>query len=135
VPGLWNRARTTQALPGRRPALCRTGPKPVSEYPEHERLHAIKDKSQAIGEFLDFFLPSKGIVLMEKQPRYDDYVPIRRSIYSLLAEFFNIDQDKLDAEKKAMLTVLREANDEHTKGDVDGSGKDRTRVSTSDGVG
>lgn len=108
----------------------------MSEYPEHEKLHAIKDKSQAIGEFLDFFLPSKGIVLMERfRDRYEDYVPTRRSIYSLLAEFFNIDQDKLDAEKKAMLTVLREANDEHTKGDVDGSGQDRTRVSTSDGVG
>jgi hypothetical protein len=109
----------------------------VSEYPEHEKLHAIKDKSQAIGEFLDFFLPSKGIVLMESfsARRPHDYVPTRRSIYSLLAEFFNIDQDKLDAEKEAMLTVLREANDEHTKGDVDGSGKDRTRVSTSDGVG
>lgn len=82
----------------------------MSKYPEHDKLHAIKDQSQAIGEFLDFFLPTQGIVLMEKQPRYDDYVPIRRSIHSLLAAFFGIDQDKIDAEKEAMLEEIRESN-------------------------
>lgn len=83
----------------------------MSKYPEHDKLHAIKDQSQVIGEFLDLFLPSKGIVLMERfRDRYEDYVPTRRSIPSLLAEFFGIDQDKLDAEKKAMLEEMRKNN-------------------------
>jgi hypothetical protein len=78
----------------------------MSEYPEHEKLHAIHAQSQAIGEFLDVFLPTQGIVLMEHDP-YGDYVPTRRTIPSLLAEFFDIDQAKIDAEKNAMLAALR----------------------------
>jgi hypothetical protein len=78
----------------------------MSEYPEHEKLHAIHAQSQAIGEFLDLFLPTQGIVLMEHDP-YGDYVPTRRTIPSLLAEYFRIDQKKIDAEKDAMLEALR----------------------------
>jgi hypothetical protein len=81
----------------------------MTNYPEHEKLSAVKDKSQAIGEFLDIFLPRQGIVLME-HTEYGDYVPTHRSITSLLAEFFDIDQAKLDAEKEAMLDALRAAN-------------------------
>jgi hypothetical protein len=83
----------------------------VSEYPEHEKLHAIHAQSQAIGEFLDLFLPTQGIVLMEHDA-YGDYVPIRRTIPALLAEYFHIDQKKVDAEKDAMLEALRRTNDE-----------------------
>jgi hypothetical protein len=39
-------------------------------------------------------------------------VPIRRTIPALLAEYFHIDQKKVDAEKDAMLEALRRTNDE-----------------------
>lgn len=77
-------------------------------YPEHEKLHEILDKSQTIGEFLDIFLPSKGIVLAERE--HGQLWPTHRSIPKLLAEFFDIDQSKIDAEKEQMLAAMREAN-------------------------
>jgi hypothetical protein len=81
----------------------------MDPYPEHEKLKKVSDKSQAIGEFLDTFLPQQGIVLME-HTEYGDYVPTHRSIQSLLAEFFGIDQKRIDAEKDAMLDAIRAAN-------------------------
>lgn len=77
----------------------------MSEYPEHEKLHAIHAQSQAIGEFLDVFLPSQGITLAETQD--GRLWPTHRTIPSLLAEFFGIDQAKIDAEKDAMLAAIR----------------------------
>jgi hypothetical protein len=32
----------------------------MSEYPEHDKLAAVKEQSQALGEFLDFTLPRLG---------------------------------------------------------------------------
>jgi hypothetical protein len=37
-------------------------------------------------------------------------IPTHRTIQSILAEYFEIDQTKLDAEKEAMLSAIREAN-------------------------
>lgn len=77
-------------------------------YPEHEKLHAIHDTSQTIGEFLDIFLPSKGIVLAEHDEEGGPLLwPTHRTIQSLLAEFFEIDQKRIDAEKEAMLEAMR----------------------------
>lgn len=39
----------------------------MSDYPEHDKLHKIKDQSQTIGEFLDFGLPAQGIMLYEQR--------------------------------------------------------------------
>ncbi|HUV10815.1 MAG TPA: hypothetical protein VMX12_07525 [Acidimicrobiia bacterium] len=72
------------------------------DYPEHAKLRAVADKSQAIGEFLDEWLPTQGIILAHVDR--DGRVP---SIQELLAEFFGIDRDKLEAEKRAMLESLR----------------------------
>lgn len=107
----------------------------VDEYPEHEKLRAIADKSQAIGEFLDWLsLPAaeggKGVVLTEracphgywpmeecKESRYCrrgeesvQFWPFRSSTTKLLAEFFKIDLDKIEEEKRAMLDAIRAAN-------------------------
>lgn len=76
-------------------------------YPEHAKLKAIVDKSQVIGEFMDW-LSDKGIHLAEwgKHELFSINTPIR----DLLAEFFGIDQKKLDAEKDAMLEEQRRLN-------------------------
>lgn len=92
-------------------------------YPEHEKLHVIADKSQACGEFFDW-LQEQGLQLCEIHSHSEcsrdkdgygwdcglergSYVPIHRPIVKLLAEFFDIDQDRLEAEKQAMLDKLR----------------------------
>lgn len=46
----------------------------------------------------------KGVV------QITDWQPTHRTIQSILAEYFGIDQKKLDAEKEAMLTAIRNSN-------------------------
>lgn len=82
----------------------------MSEYPEHDRLKLISDKSQAIGEFLDWLEAEKGILLGEWGPTGRRMYPFMRSKVDLLAEHFEIDQSKIDAEKREMLNIMREAN-------------------------
>jgi len=81
-----------------------------SRFPEHEKLKAISDKSQAIGEFVDWLGAVKGISLCELtqgRDRLDEYHPVRTSIRQLLAEYFDINEHRLDDEKRAMLDELR----------------------------
>lgn len=97
------------------------------EYPEHERLRAIKDQSQAIGEFLDW-MSTQGVVrarwgchhgyvttaeVQDEPPecrlctQTDKLWPDTTRIPDLLASYFGIDQVKLEDEKQAMLETLR----------------------------
>lgn len=93
-------------------------------YPEHEKLHAIKDQSQAIGECLEWLGHTKNWVLADEPHQHDpdecysgsmricdirkgERIPASYNIQSLLAEYFNIDRNKLDAEKEEMLKELR----------------------------
>ena len=89
-------------------------------YPEHEKLGAIKDKSQAIGEFLDWLRSEKDVVLCCRQEstivQVEDgwegdpagYYPAKLTTERLLTEYFGIDQVRLEQEKRAMLAKLRE---------------------------
>ena len=97
----------------------------MNEFPEHLKLDAVKDKSQAIGEFLEW-LQANGVQLCRPHKHtegcededfpirklicgYEDdsLVPIRDSIESLLASFFGIDPKKLEEEKQYMLRAIR----------------------------
>lgn len=84
----------------------------MSEYPEHEKLMAVNDQSQAIGEFLDFGLSSMGIVLAEVSYEYHEprLMATSRSIETILAEYFEIDRDALEREKRAILNEIRKTN-------------------------
>ena len=75
------------------------------KYPEHARLVKIVPQSHAIGEFVEW-LNAKGIHLAEwdEERLYTLSTPIT----TLLAEFFEIDQCKIETEKRAMLDVCRE---------------------------
>lgn len=77
-------------------------------YPEHDKLSAIMEVSQEIGLFLDHGLPRQHLVLAQWG---DDEVlyPSHRSIDKILAEYFGIDRDRLDDEKRAMLAAMRDA--------------------------
>lgn len=77
-------------------------------YPEHVKLKAIQAKSQACGEFLEW-LDERGIELgCWAEGRFDPY-SYRKT--SLLAEFFGIDERKIEEEKRAMLDEMRRMND------------------------
>lgn len=124
----------------------------MSDYPEHDKLVAVKEQSQAIGEFIEW-LPSQGRFLgawrtvvdcpgggwfgpwtcrngrmiSDKTDEdlgecevchgrgvVDAENPIPDVAYvditKLLAEFFEIDLVKIEAEKRAMLDAMRAAN-------------------------
>jgi hypothetical protein len=85
----------------------------VRIYAEHERLALVSEKSQAIGEFLDWLQQDRKLVLAEwvKRPHLDEkLIPFYLPVQKLLAEYFEIDLDKLEHEKREMLAELRKAH-------------------------
>lgn len=103
----------------------------MADYPEHEKLSAVADKSQEIGEFIEW-MASKGRHFMvpgtdecprcdggdDECPRCDGtgvitYETLRvlapGSIQDWLAEFYEIDLNVIEQEKRAMLAAIRGA--------------------------
>lgn len=94
------------------------------ETPECDRLAAIADQSQQIGEFVDW-LAGEGLHVAEWVRRHecDHPTPCRRGMHdliepylvplagsteALLARYFGIDLAKIDREKRAVLAWIRE---------------------------
>lgn len=75
-------------------------------YPEHDRLRAVSDESQKIGEYMEW-LAGQGLVVAHLY-NGSQLALSHRSIEDLLAAYFAIDLDKLEAEKRAMIAALRE---------------------------
>jgi len=65
------------------------------EYPEHEKLKKVSDKSQMLGEFLEWML-EQGFIL-----EGDD------TIENTLAKYLGIDMKKIEAEKRMILAELQ----------------------------
>lgn len=105
----------------------------ADEYPEHTKMHAAKPESQSIGRFLDWLInerkPSTAIYEYQRQlpwpPGHEvtarehrfaekfiagEYVPIIASIEKLLAQYFEIDLDKIEQERLKMLEAQRALN-------------------------
>lgn len=86
------------------------------ETPELDKMHAVHGKSQAIGEFLEWLTFEKGWTLAEwKKTEYaDDFHnelwPTSYSIEKLLAEYFEIDLEKTEIERRALLEEIRKSN-------------------------
>ena len=95
------------------------------EYPEHEKLLKVKDRSQSIGEFLYWFR-SDGRVLgvihhhtkncweghglnrsLECGYNDGDISVLNIPIEKLLAEYFGISPNRIESEKREMLEELR----------------------------
>lgn len=92
----------------------------MTTYPELEKLQAVKEKSQEIGFFLEMLLGKYTLCEFKNEETWYDqefdeefsnpegYYPIRRSIQDLLAEYFEIDMDKVEAERRQILKELAE---------------------------
>lgn len=85
------------------------------QYPEHEKLKAVSDKSQEIGQFLDWMRDEKGYQFGflgdadsgEDPGRiYPTYLDVTR----VLADYFDIDLKKIEQEKREMLKSIRSAD-------------------------
>ena len=79
----------------------------------------VTQKSQAIGEFLEW-LDSNGVVLARwnqgSRMDNDELTPIGTTTEKLLAEFFNIDLNKVEKEKQAILEYQRKLNRRRPRG-------------------
>lgn len=78
------------------------------KFPEHTKLYAVKERSQAIGEFLDWLQIEKGFQLCRDQ--FGELIPANVSLELLLGEHFGIDMKAIEVEKRAMLEEIRKAN-------------------------
>jgi hypothetical protein len=80
------------------------------ETPECNKLSAVSPQSQIIGEFLDT-LSEQGICLC-KWTEWEDapaqYHPIPDAIEKTLAKYFEIDLDKVEVERRAILDFIRQ---------------------------
>lgn len=80
----------------------------MTTYPQHEKLRAIKDETQAAYEFIDW-LQDQGIFLAQHVE--GEYSPVGTSMRELLAQWKEIDLDALENEKQQMLVEIRKGND------------------------
>lgn len=74
-------------------------------YPECEKMKDVQEDSQKIGEFLDWLLNKRGLVICKWEK--SGYFEYRRNIEELLAEYFGIDLNKVEKEKRQMLDEIR----------------------------
>lgn len=80
------------------------------EYPEHDKLRAVNDRSQVVGEFLDW-LDGEGIRLARAtETGLYDWILVRESPRELIAKFFEIDLNQIEREKRMMLAEQRLLN-------------------------
>lgn len=82
----------------------------MADYPEHEKLKAVKDRSQCVGEFIEWLGENNMAVCEFTGGNIDHWWPTGKPIRKLLAQFFEIDEEKLEAEKRQMLEEQRELN-------------------------
>jgi len=89
----------------------------VQSYPEHEKLEAVREHSQAIGEFFDWLMndrPGGKVFMCERHPKNEIdniWVPITGGAEKLIAEYYDIDEKRLEAEKRAILAAQKVANE------------------------
>ena len=84
----------------------------MSNTPELDKMRAVSEQSQIIGEFLD----SMPYVLTEWKNvegfRDPMLVPASKSIVQILAEHFGIDMNKVEQERRMLLEEIRDIRKE-----------------------
>lgn len=78
--------------------------------PELDKMHAVHDHSQAIGEFLEWLGQEKGLRICTYDPKREEFNLATISTIALLAEYFEIDLATVEAEKVAILESIRSAH-------------------------
>jgi hypothetical protein len=80
--------------------------RPQPPCPECEKLNAVAEESNKIGEFLDW-MQTEGLIIGS----YDNdgnFYPLYKPINNLLADYFDIDLNKVEQERRALLDWIRE---------------------------
>lgn len=103
-------------------------PKPYPPTPELDKMNAAKAESQPIGQFLDWLSDTKRVELCQPHEHTDqcyapddeekekptchvragELLPFHFNSERLLAEYFKIDLNKVEQERRAILQSLRQ---------------------------
>lgn len=83
------------------------GQQPEKRYPECEKLQKVSSQSNTIGEFLEWLSYEKNLSLCELDEERDYYHLYHYQIEQLLAEFFEIDLNKVEQERRQILEDLQ----------------------------
>jgi hypothetical protein len=79
-------------------------------YPEHAKQRSVLGVAQTLGEFLEW-LDSQGVHLTQLREvdwaADPKYMPDVRSKQQMLADYFGIDLNAIEQEKRAMLASIR----------------------------
>lgn len=81
------------------------------ETPELNKISKVKDKSQTIGQFLDWLIQEKGYCVADWK-KFDGYdneqlVSVNLDINKILEEYFEIDGKKAEEERQGILQEIR----------------------------
>lgn len=84
----------------------------VVETTECEKLKQVATESQKLGTFIDWLRDEKGFQICEDigDRNHIEYSPIRMRMEELLADYFEIDLNKVETERRALLDALRESH-------------------------
>jgi len=76
----------------------------TERYPEHIKMRATHDKSHAIVDFVSWLTEERGVTLID----YDGMSVHLKELQVLLADFFEIDLDKVEQERVKMLDEIQQ---------------------------
>lgn len=91
--------------------------------PELDKLHKVTDESQGIGAFLDW-LREQGLTLC-KYYVDETYEPCGLPAEKLLADYYKIDLEEVEQERRDLLDWLRDENAERLRKE---SAKGKVRI-------
>jgi hypothetical protein len=107
-----------------------------NKYPELEKVEAMRERSQPAGEFLDWLVNERGIILAQYHKHSDHcytpdadgdpelhccsedvLIPCRIGIEKLLSEYFHIDLEKVEQERRQLLEDVRKRGEKGEQND------------------
>lgn len=74
----------------------------TTEYPENEKLASFSDERSAIGDFLEW-LRGQNLWICDGPGEFRHYYPVSASDDTLIMKFLEIDEVKLEQERRDML--------------------------------
>lgn len=77
-------------------------------YPEHAKQGRVIEKTAAILSFLEWLQKNKFIELAVQDQKTEWLSPSFTPHRSLVAEFYDLDENKLEAERKTMIQAMRQ---------------------------
>lgn len=83
------------------------------DHTECEKLSAVSDERRTLSEFFEW-LDSQNLWICDGPGELSHYYPVSASADSLIMQYLEIDQDKLEQERRAMLAELQEEQPERT---------------------